>query len=147
MVTVLAPDISETLVRAFRAAFLLTGSLERAENAVLAGIGAVGHNEAVERSLVAKTAEGIVRHRQWFEQRVSTQGSLLPEELQRVFLLAPGSRDCILLRVLCRVPAKTCAEILGLSLTEFEETLCDALEQLAGLKASGSVPDVKGALL
>jgi hypothetical protein len=117
---------SETLDHAFRAALLLSGSAELAEEAVSRGIGGLDFSDAVEKVLVAKTVEFVIK-RSDYPYRLQHALALLPHELRWLIHLAPVSRDCFLLRVLCRIPAASCAAILDLTIEEFEESLCDAL--------------------
>jgi hypothetical protein len=63
MTSILASAISETLDHAFRAALMLTGSADLAENAVLDGIAGLESSEDVEKALVAKTIESVIRQR------------------------------------------------------------------------------------
>lgn len=107
MAPISLPAISESLEQAFRAAFLLTGSMESAERAVLNGIAALELGEDVEKDLIAKTVEGIVRKRENFLQQVEHSLAARPRELQRLLLLPPVSRDVFLLRVLFGIDPAT----------------------------------------
>src|SRR5688500_7115397 len=89
MMSISASAISETLDHAFRAALLLTGSADLAENAVLDGIAGLESSDNVETALVAKTIEFVIRQRADFPNQSEHTLALLPHELQRLILLAP----------------------------------------------------------
>jgi hypothetical protein len=146
-----ASAISETLGHAFRAAFLLTGTADLAEDAVLEGIAGLESADDVEKALVAKTIESVIRQRPDFPNQLEHALMILPDELQRLVLLAPVSRDCFLLRILFGITPAKCAATLNLTIEEFEESLCAALQQLSmigGLICSpGPLHQTKGARL
>jgi hypothetical protein len=123
-------DVYTALDEAFRAAVLLTGSAEVAENAVLDGIDALESGHIVEDVLLVETAKSAIRHRVDFPGQLKQAPSYLRLELRRLFLLAPISRDCFVLRVLLRIPLATCSAVLHLTRHEVEEVLCAALQEL-----------------
>ena len=127
----LVSAISEALEDAFRAAFLLTGSADSAENAVLNGIASLESTDDIEKALLAKTVAYVLRQRAEFPNGLEDALMLLPHELQRLVLLSPVSRDCFLVRMLFGVPVAGCVAILKLTVENFEETLRDAFEQLS----------------
>jgi hypothetical protein len=131
MMSISASTISKTLDRAFRAAFLLTGSADTAEGAVMDGIAGLESGDDAEKVLVAKTIESLIGHRPDFPHRLDRALALLPHELQRLVLLAPVSRACFLLRILFGITTTNCAMALNLTIEEFEESLRTALEQLS----------------
>jgi hypothetical protein len=133
MTPVSASTISETLDHAFRAALFLTGDADLAENAVLDGIAALESNDTVEKALVVKTVESVIRQRADFPTHTEQAMARLPPELQRLIGLAPVSRDCFILRVLFGISPVNCAAILNLSSEEFKESLCAAYQQLPAL--------------
>jgi hypothetical protein len=116
-----APDM------AFRTALLLTGDTRTAEAAVMQGIGACG--EVSSRGLMIEAVRSAVRRR-----TKSSDGpyevECLPLELRRLFLLQPLPRHCFVLRVLVGLSPEVCAELLEVSVTEFENTVYRALTQL-----------------
>jgi hypothetical protein len=126
-------EVSKALDQAFRAASLLTGSAEVAENAVLDGIDALEFDKPVDDVLLVETVKSAIRRRVAFSG-LSEQAHL-PLELQRLFLLAPISRDCFILRVLLGITAWTCSNILHLGVEEIEVVLCAALQELPLLEA------------
>jgi hypothetical protein len=135
MMSISARAISETLDRAFRAALLLTGSADLAENAVLDGIARLDSNDDAEGALFVKTIESVIRRRAEFPNQLEHSRAPLPQELQRLILLAPVSRDCFILRFLFGIIPANCAAILNLTIEEFEESLCAGLQQLSMLGA------------
>jgi hypothetical protein len=131
MMSISVSAISETLDPAFRAAFLLTGRADVAENAVLDGIDALQCRDDVEKTLVAKTIESVIRQRAKFPKDLEQALAHFPEELHRLILLAPVSRDCFMLRILFGIRPENCAAILNLTSHEFEEALYVAFQQLS----------------
>ena len=129
-------EVSKALDEAFRAASLLTGSTEVAENAVLDGIAALEFGYVVDDVLLVETVKSAIHRRVAFSSQ-SAQAHF-PLELRRLFLLAPISRDCFILRVLLGITAGTCSNILRLGVEEIEEVLCAALQELALLEVCSS---------
>lgn len=128
--------ISETLDRAFRAAYLLTGRADVAESAVLDSIGASECGDHIETTLVAKTIESVIRRRDQFPNDLKQLTTHFPEELHWLILLEPVSRDCFMLRILFGIRSEDCAAILNLTIREFEEALHVAFHQLSRLTRS-----------
>ena len=132
-------EVSNTLDEAFRAAFLLTGSTELAENAVLDGIAALECGDYVGEILVVESIKSAIRQRADLPGESEQALSRLPWELRRLNLLAPISRDCFVLRVLLRLTPGSSAAILQLTVQEIEEVLCAAFEELPLLEACNLV--------
>lgn len=122
--------VAETLSDAFRAAFLLTGRADSAEDAVSQGIMALESCDDIEKALVAKTVEFVYRQRMSFPNRLEHAMARLPLELQRLIWLSPVSRDCFILRILFGISAAKCASILNLTIEQFAVSLRAALLQL-----------------
>jgi hypothetical protein len=131
-------EASKALDESFRAALLLTGSDEAAEYAVMAGIAALECGCLVDDALLVETVKSAIERRADFQGQSGTSVSHLPRELGRLFLLAPISRDCFVLRVLLGITAGRCSRILHLGIEEFEEMLCAALQELPRLEARSS---------
>ena len=129
MMPISTSAISETLNNAFRAAFLLTGSADSAENAVLNGIAALESSDDVENSLVPKTVAFLIRQHADRTNRAEHAVTSLPVEHCRLFLLPLVSRECFLLRIIFGIAPANCAVILNLTIEEFEESLRAALDQ------------------
>jgi hypothetical protein len=139
MAPISAAAVSGTLELAYRAALLLTGSAELAEIAVLNGIASLEIGDDVEKTLVAKTVEFVIR-RPDYEDRVKRALALQPhDEFRRLIYLAPKSRDIFLLRVLFGIPSARCAAILKLTIEELETSLSAALRRLCVLGLSDLV--------
>ena len=134
MMSISALSISRALEHAFRAALLLTGRADLAENAVLEGIAGSESNEDLEKALIGKTVESVFRRRADFPNPSEQALALLPRELHWLMSLAPVSRDCYVLRVLLGMRPAICAAILVLTIEEFEESLCAGFQQLAMLE-------------
>ena len=118
------------LYKAFRAALALTGSIEAAERAVLDGMSVV-RSDLVSDTLLVETARSAIQRRmEHSDQREAP--SILPLELQGLFLLSPIRRDCFVLRVLIGLTTELISRILNLSKDEIDETLYRALLDLPG---------------
>jgi hypothetical protein len=129
--------IYQALGEAYRAALVLTGSTEVAENAVLNGIAAseCGH---IADDVLRETVSSAIQQRTASSVQVRQPPSHFPLELRRLFLLAPISRDCFVLRVLLGMTVGTCSRILHLGIAEIEEVLSAALQELPLLEACGT---------
>jgi hypothetical protein len=126
---------------AFRTALLLAGATRVAELAVLDGIEACGNIS--HRSLLIETVQSTIRRRA--ESPAGLDGiNLLPPELRRVLGLQPIFRDCFVLRILVQLPPEECAELLKLSITEYEDALSAALNQLPLLSSVNADQDAQG---
>jgi len=133
-------EASRALYEAFRAALLLTASAEAAEHAVLGGIAALEFGHIADDVLLVETVKTVIQQRDDFPSQPEPTRSRLPRELQRLFLLAPISRDCFMLRVLLGIPIQTCSRILRLGIDEIREVLCAALQELPLLAARDISP-------
>ena len=126
---------------AFRTALLLAGATKTAELAVLDGIDAC--ENISHRSLVIETVRSTIRRRA--ESPAVLDGiDLLPSELRRLWGLQPIFRDCFVLRTLVRLPPESCAELLNISVTEYEDALWGALNQLPLLSSFKAARDAQG---
>jgi hypothetical protein len=131
-------DVYKALDEAFRGAFLLTGSTEVAENAVLDGIAASEFDNLGDDVFLVETVKSAIQRRADFPYQAEQAPSSLPWELQRLFLLAPISRDSFVLRILLGIPLATCSAVLHLAIRETEDALCAALQELPRLEAYSS---------
>jgi hypothetical protein len=115
------------LEMAFRTALLLTGDNRTAESAVMHGIGAC--EDLSPGGILIEAVRSAVRSR-----TKSTGGpcevECLPPELWRLFTLQPLSRRCFVVRILVGLSPAVCAELLEISISEFEDALYGALTQL-----------------
>jgi hypothetical protein len=112
---------------AFRTALLLAGATKTAELAVLDGIDAC--ENISHRSLLIETVRSTIRRRAESPAALDAI-NMLPPELRRLLGLQPIFRDCIVLRILVQLPPEACADLLNISITEHEDALCGALNQL-----------------
>jgi hypothetical protein len=126
---------------AFRTALLLAGATKTAELAVLDGIDAC--ENISHRSLLIETVRSAIRRRA--ESPAVLDGiNLLAPELQRLLRLQPVFRDCFVLRILVQLPSEVCAELLKISITEYEDALCAALNQLPLISSFKAARDAQG---
>ena len=125
---------------AFRTALLLAGATKTAELAVLDGIDACENISL--RSLLIETVRSTIRRRA--ESPDVLDGiNLLPPELRRHLGLQPTFRDCLVLRILVQLPLEECADLLNISITEYEDALCGALNQLPLLSSLKAARDAQ----
>ena len=126
---------------AFRTALLLAGATRVAELAVPDGIEACGNIS--HRNLLIETVQSTIRRRA--VSRAGLDGiNLLPPELRRVLGLKPIFRDCFVLRILVQLPPEECAELLKISITEYDDALSRALKQLPLLSSVNADQDAQG---
>ena len=125
--------IPSALDMAFRTALLLAGTTKTAEAAVLDGIGAC--EGLSHRGLLIEAVRSTIRRRTKSADAPDAL-DLLPPELRRLFMLQPLSRDCFVLRILVGLSPEVCAELLDVSITEFDEAVYAALNQLPLLSPS-----------
>ena len=122
---------------AFRTTLLLTGDARTAEAAVLDGIGAC--EDLSPGDLLMEAVRCAVRRR-----TKSSDGPHevdgLPDELRRLLILPPLFRHCFVLRILVRLSPEVCAELLEISVTEFEAALYGALTEFALLRSPRTQP-------
>jgi len=129
---------SSTVHIAFRTALLLAGATKTAELAVLDGIDAC--ESTSHRSLLIETVRSTIRMRG--ESPAVFDGiNLLPPELRRLLFLQPIFRDCFVLRILVQLPHEVCAELLTISIPEYEDALFGALNQLPLLSSVKAADD------
>jgi hypothetical protein len=95
-------EVSKALDGAFRAALMLTGSMQAAEHAVFNGIAATECYSAEDDALLLETVKAAI------QRRPDSLHESLPLELRRLFLLTPISRDCFVLRILLGLAVGTC---------------------------------------
>jgi DNA-directed RNA polymerase specialized sigma24 family protein len=126
---------------AFRTALLLAGAAKTAELAVLDGIDAC--ENISHRSLLIETVRSTIRRRTESPD-VSDGMNLLPPELRRLFGLQPMFRDCFVLRILVQLPPEVCADLLDISIAEYEDALYGALNQLPLLYSFKEARDAQG---
>jgi DNA-directed RNA polymerase specialized sigma24 family protein len=125
---------------AFRAALLLAGATKTAELAVLDGIDACENISL--RGLLIETVRSTIRRRA--ESPAVLDGiNLLPPELRRLLGLRPIFRDCFVLRILVQLPPEECADLLNISITEYEDALCGALNPLPLLSSLKAARDAQ----
>jgi hypothetical protein len=112
---------------AFRTALLLAGATKTAEAAVMHGIAAC--DGPSHRGLLIEAVRSAIRRR-----TKPADGpydvELLHPELRRLFMLQPLSRDCFVLRILVGLSPEVCAGLLDISIPEFQDAVCAALNDL-----------------
>ena len=114
------------------------GSTQAAEHAVLDGIAATEFDSVVDDVFHSETIKAAIQRRPDSTHQSQQAPSYFPIELRRLFLLAPISRDCFVLRILLGLTPRACSGILQLTIEEAHQTLCAALEALPFLEAGNS---------
>jgi hypothetical protein len=129
--------MQSALDMAFRSALLLTGDTATAEAAVTHGIAAC--EDLSPGGLRIEAVRSAVRRR-----TKSSDGPYevdgLPAELRRLFMLQPLLRYCFVLRILEGLSRDVCAELLDISVTEFEDAVYAALTGLTLLRSPKTQP-------
>jgi hypothetical protein len=98
-----------------------------AESAMLDGISAC--EDVSHRSLLIETVRSAFRRRASSADVLDTV-QLLPAELLPLFRLQARSRDCFVLRILLGFSPEVCADLLNISVLEFEDAFYAALNSL-----------------
>jgi hypothetical protein len=122
------------LSRAFVAAWLIAGNPESAGEAVEQGI-ARWHPAAkpCERGFVREVVQAALELSPESDEAVVESPVAAPElapELARVLRLPLSLRRPFVLRMLARLPLPACAELLRLSLSDFQQLLTQAITEL-----------------
>ena len=125
------------LAMAFRTALLLTGDSRTAEVAVTRAIDAC---EALSPGgiLIEAVRSAVRRRTKLSNGPYEVDG--LPVELQRLFMLQPLLRHCFVLRILVGLFPEVCAELLEISIAEFEDAVYAALTELTLLRSPKTQP-------
>jgi hypothetical protein len=88
---------------------------------------------AGDDAFLLETIKAAIQKRADSPHQSQQRCAQLPLELRRLFLLAPISRDCFVLRILLGIALGTCSRILHLRVEEIEDVLCAALQELPRL--------------
>ena len=113
------------LWQSFRAALVLTGSMEAAERAITTAINSFG-SEFSAQELLVRTAQSALLDSTFPRKPCS----VLPLELKALSLFSPTRRRAFILRVLLGLDAETCSEILRLFSEQVEEAIDQVLPDL-----------------
>ncbi len=116
---------------AFWVALLLGCDTTTAEAAVLDGIGAC--EDVSHQSLLIEAVRSTFRRRANSAAAAPDAVQLLPVELLCLFRMPRRLRDCFVLRILLGISPEVAAELLNISVTEFEDAFYAALDQLTPL--------------
>jgi hypothetical protein len=122
--------------RAYITAFLLSGSAERSEAAVLKSIRLMNSDVASGEELFQRAVHAAIELGEVSGQRVEELGldsSTLPFELRCVLHLPQYHRQCLVLRVLVRMPRETCARLLRSELNQVDEGTHAGLLELGAI--------------
>lgn len=120
------------IARAFAVAYLLTADARQAEVAVSEAAECWNPEIDSEESLVRFSAIAATRRlrRGCGFVRRSLEVARLPRELAVIAGFDARSRGCFVLRLLMRLPLPVCAEMLGISVDDAQESLCAMLREL-----------------
>jgi hypothetical protein len=128
---------SGALRMVFWTALLVSGITRTAEAAVLDGIAAC--EDISHQDFIIYTVKSAIRRRAKSAE-VLDGLSLLPPALRAVLMLQPPSRDCYVLRILVGLSPEVCAGLLDISIPEFQDALCGALNELPLLCSAHTWP-------
>ena len=116
---------------AFRTTLLLTGTVNTAEEAIMGGIDAC--EDLSPSDLLIEAVRSAIRLRKE-SQNLHCEVEYLSPELQRLFMLQSLPRRCFVLRILVGLSSEFCADLLDISVCEFEEGLQAAFIELCSTK-------------
>lgn len=134
--TTIAPaDLAPVLSRVLLAAYLITGDIEHAEQAVLKAIEGWHPGEESEERLVLHAIEAAARTNMTREPQPSEPDPRMADELKAVLNLGKQLRTCFVLRQLVGLPSRDCARLTGLIPAEFDECNITALQGLCTNKS------------
>ncbi len=124
----------ETLENAFIAGLLLTGSVERAEAAVLESVRMSCPDDLFSEALFRRTVHCSIEPQNEFpaerQKELDRAASILPFELRCVLNLSRNLRYCYVLRILLGLPREVCAWLLHLDTSQVEQRTCAAILEL-----------------
>jgi hypothetical protein len=129
-------ELPSVVYAAFRAAFLLTGNMASAENAVLKAIELLDPTGVSAARFLPQTIQFSIPLANNVAQicNESTRVWLdLPVELLNILQLTPNLRCCFVLRILLGFSAKASASLLHLDVAKVNADTCVAMQQLASL--------------
>jgi DNA-directed RNA polymerase specialized sigma24 family protein len=125
------PGIARLLDRAVLTAYLLTGSLQHAEEAALAAIDSWKPDDEPEEVLFQNVLDAAARAQAQADPNDrDSSASYLPNELQAILRLAPQLRRCFVLRILVGLPGDVCGRMLDLHSDQVDEYTCAGLQSL-----------------
>jgi hypothetical protein len=122
--------------RAYITAFLLSGSGERAEAAVLEGIKLMNSDAGSAEELFQGAVNAALELKETLGQRALIPGMdvpMLPCELQYILQLPEYPRHCFVLRFLLGWPRRTCARLLRSRIDQIDEATGAALSELQAI--------------
>lgn len=126
-----APLSNGVIGRNFTAAVLLTGSVRKAEAAMLEAIHGMDAEEASDQTFLLDCVKAsLVPGRQSQAQAKDAQSAacILPAELRPILSLARDLRHAFVLRMFLRLSREGCAR---LNIRDVDQLVCAAAQQLA----------------
>jgi hypothetical protein len=126
--------MNETLENAFIAGLLLTGSVDRAETAILESVRMSCPDDLFSEALFRRTVHySIDQHIELKNKKQSELDrarSILPFELRCVLNLSQQLRYCYVLRILIGLPREVCAWLLHMDTSQVDLHTCAAMLEL-----------------
>jgi hypothetical protein len=136
-------DLHHMVGKAFLTALLLTGSVERAEAAILEGNTKMDLDNASEEALFREAVNAAIKPQSETSKQppeeLERASSMLPFELRRVLHLPPALRHCFVLRFLVGLPREACARLLHLEIRQVDERARTAMLELPTIQRDGEV--------
>ncbi len=126
--------MNETLEDAFIAGLLLTGSVERAETAILESVRMSCPDDLFSESLFRRAVhysiDQCIELKNKKQSDLDRARSVLPFELRCVLNLSQHLRYCYVLRVLIGLPREVCAWLLHMDTSQVDQHTCAAMVEL-----------------
>ena len=124
----------ETLENAFVAGLLLTGSVQRAESAILESVRMSCPDDLFGKTLFRRAVHYSIDQQieasAEQEKELAGAASILPFELRCVLNLPRYLRYCYVLRILVGLPREVCAWLLHLDVSQIDQYTCAAMLEL-----------------
>ena len=124
----------ETLENAFIAGLLLTGSVERAETAILESVRISCPDDLFSEALFRRTVHYSIEPQNEVQaeqqKELDRAASILPFELRCVLNLPRNLRYCYVLRILVGLSREVCAWLLHLEPSQVDQRTCAAMLEL-----------------
>jgi len=125
--------MQESVENAFIAGLLLTGSVERAETAVLESVRMSCSDDLFSESLFRRTVHYSIdqqAHGKGKPGELDQARSILPFELRCILGLSKQLRYCYVLRMLIGLPRDVCAWLLHVDTSKIDQQTCAAMLEL-----------------
>ena len=140
----------ETLENAFVAGLLLTGSVQRAESAILESVRMSCPDDLFGKTLFRRAVHYSIDQQLEApteqEEELARAASVLPFELRCVLILPRHLRYCYVLRILVGLSREVCAWLLHLDVAQVDQHTCAAMLRLPLIqRQEGRISEISSA--